>query len=247
MIEEKKGLFDLLDRKQAFVLGIVGAFLLICTIGFFILLAIMLTGANFGGSATAGSSGPKKFSACLDTNKYASTIDAQEQEGAQLGVQGTPALFINGYFIAGAYPYEAVKTVLDAVLAGKTPTWDTKTYGELTKVANMPSYTDAVWKGNPNAKVTLVEYADFECPYCVRFYTNTMKQLLADYGNQVRFTFRNYPLSFHTNAKPAAEAYECAVEQGKGWEMYDKLFTLSGNNQLSIDNYKKTATELVLK
>lgn len=246
MEEQKKGLFDLLDRKQAFILGIVGAFLVICSVGFFILLAIMLSGGSFGnGSTTTASSGPKKFSACLDTNKYASVIEAQEQEGAQLGVQGTPATFINGYLIGGAYPFEAVKTVVDALLADKVPQWDTKTYGELTKV-NMPNLTDAVWKGKDNAKITIVEYADFECPYCVRFHS-TMKQVLDTYGDQIKFTFRHFPLSFHTNAKPAAQAYECAKEQGKGFEMYEKLFTLSGNGQLNIDSYKKTATELGLK
>jgi protein-disulfide isomerase len=244
MEEGKKGLFDLLDRKQAFILGVVGAFLLICTIGFFILLSLVLSGANLGGDGS-GFKAPKQFSSCLETHKYASTISAEQQEGEQLGVQGTPALFIDGYFIAGAYPYEAVKTVLDAVLAGKEPQWDTKLYGELKKVS-LPSLTDVVWKGDANAKVTLVEYADFECPYCVKF-NATMKQVFTNYGDKIRYTYRHFPLSFHANAQGAAEAYECAKEQGKAYEMYDKLFALSGNSQLGLENYKKAAAELKLK
>lgn len=246
-MEEQKNFFDLLNKKQALIMGVVGGILILCTIGFFILLALVL---NRGVSAPNGSKtdttlAPEKFSQCLDSGKYASVIQADEQLGVSLGVQGTPATFINGYLISGAYPYEAVKSVIDALLAGKIPTWDTAQYGELAKV-DMPDLGAVDWKGDESAKVTVVEFADFECPYCVRF-NSTMKQVFANYGDKIRYTFKHFPLSFHQNAQKAAEAYECAKEQGKAYEMYDKLFTLSGSSQLSVDNYKKAASELGLK
>lgn len=252
MEQEKKSFFELLSKTQAFVLGTVGAFLVLCTIGFFLLLAVMLSGDKvfIGSSETNGDDGfvgPKKFSECLDSGKMAAKVSADGQLGASLGVQGTPALFVNGYFIAGAYPYEAIKIVLDAVLAGQTPKWDEANYGKLEKV-NMPELKDAIWKGNKSAKVSLVEFSDFECPYCSKF-APTIDKVLADYADKVKFTYYNFPLSFHANAQKAAEAFECAKEQDEelGWEMHDKLFELSAQSKLNVENGKKAASELGLK
>ena len=74
-----------------------------------------------------------------------------------------------------------------------------------------------------------------------------MDQVLKDYGDKIKFTYRHFPLSFHASAQKAAEAYECAKDQGKGWEMYDKLFTLSGKSQLNIDTINVAAKEIKLK
>lgn len=98
-------------------------------------------------------------------------------------------------------------------------------------------------KGDKNAKVTLVEYSDFECSYCSRHQT-TIDQIMNDYKGKVRLVYRHFPLSFHENAQKAAEASECASEQGKFWEMHDKLF--ANQSDLSVDNYKKWAKELGL-
>ncbi len=77
--------------------------------------------------------------------------------------------------------------------------------------------------GPDDAKVVVVEYSDFECPYCGRAATalNTLKE---KYGDKVRFVFRQFPLSFHKNAMPAAEASLEALSQGKFWELHDLLF-----------------------
>lgn len=247
MDEQKKGLFELLDRKQAFIFGIVEGILVLCTIGFFILLGITLSGGvSVGGSKTGDSfNAPKKFSECLDTGKTASLVSADQSLGVSLGVQGTPATFINGYLVSGNYPYEAVKGVVDALLAGKVPTWNVEQYGELTKT-EMPELSDAIWKGGEDAKVTIIEFSDFECPYCAKF-TPTMDRILTEYGDKLKFTYRHFPLSFHPNAQKAAEAFECAKEQGKAFEMHDKLFELSSQSKLGVDNFKKAADELKLK
>lgn len=79
-------------------------------------------------------------------------------------------------------------------------------------------------RGAKNAQVVLVEYSDFQCPYCKRHYP-TMLQVMKDYGNKVAWVYRHFPLSFHQNAQISAEASECASEQGKFWEYADVLFT----------------------
>ncbi len=94
--------------------------------------------------------------------------------------------------------------------------------------------------GNNDAKVTVVEYADFRCPYCERFYTQSEKSLIADYVNtgNVRFVFRNFAF-LGTQSTWASEAAECANEQGKYWEYYNWLF---GNQAPESDlNYYSKA------
>ncbi|HUS83145.1 MAG TPA: thioredoxin domain-containing protein [Dehalococcoidia bacterium] len=85
---------------------------------------------------------------------------------------------------------------------------------------------DAPTKGPKDAKVTIVEFSDFQCPYCARFVTQTMPQILSTYGDKVLFAFRNYPLppEMHPYAQKAAEASECANDQGAFWQYHDLLF-----------------------
>lgn len=81
-------------------------------------------------------------------------------------------------------------------------------------------------RGDADAPVTIVEWSDFECPFCARFYEQTLPSLEEEYikTGKVKLVYRDFPLSFHTNAQKAAEAAECAGEQGKYWEMHDLLF-----------------------
>jgi len=81
--------------------------------------------------------------------------------------------------------------------------------------------------GNANAPVTIVEFSDFECPFCGRV-VETLKKIESTYGDKVRLVFRDYPLGIHRTAKRAAEASHCAEDQGKFWEMHDKLFSKNG-------------------
>jgi protein-disulfide isomerase len=99
-------------------------------------------------------------------------------------------------------------------------------------------------RGNKNAKVTLVVFSDFQCPYCEKF-NPTVDQVLKDYKDKVRVVFKHYPLTtMHPQAQKAAEASECAGEQSKFWEMHDKLF--ANQSTLSVDNFKAWAKELKL-
>lgn len=80
--------------------------------------------------------------------------------------------------------------------------------------------------GNKDAKITIVEFSDFQCPFCRSFWSGTLPQIKRDYidTGKARFVYKHYPLDFHPGAKPAAEGTECASDQGKFWEMHDKIF-----------------------
>lgn len=79
-------------------------------------------------------------------------------------------------------------------------------------------------KGPESAKVTIVEFSEFECPYCQKYVLDTYFQIQKDYDDKIRYVFRNYPLPFHTKAQITSEAAWCAADQGKFWEYHDKLF-----------------------
>ena len=96
-------------------------------------------------------------------------------------------------------------------------------------------------KGPAAAPVTIVEFSDFQCPFCSRI-TPTLEQVVSKYGNKVRLVFRQYPLPMHPNAAKAAEASLCANEQGKFWEMHDAMFKDQGG--LAVDGLKSKAAAI---
>jgi protein-disulfide isomerase len=93
------------------------------------------------------------------------------------------------------------------------------------------------------AKVVLVEYSDFECPFCERHHP-TMQQAVDEFGDDVAWVYRHFPLSFHPEARPAALASECAAEQGKFWEFGDEMF--ENQSKLGDDFYAEVAADLGL-
>ena len=111
----------------------------------------------------------------------------------------------------------------------------------------VPALTDADYvRGNAKAKVVLMEYSDFECPFCGRFHPTT-NQVLSEYGDKVAIAFRHYPLSFHPNAQKAAEASECVGKQ-KGsdgfWAFADAIFAVTQTeNKLSPEAITAAATK----
>jgi len=97
--------------------------------------------------------------------------------------------------------------------------------------------------GNKNAPVTIVEFSDFQCPFCSRFYS-AIKDVLAAYPNQVRVIVKNFPLPFHPNARPAAKLAMAANEQGKFQGMMEAL--LNNGGDVSDDKIKEYAKSLNL-
>ncbi len=121
--------------------------------------------------------------------------------------------------------------------------------GDVTKVRPVDPNTDHI-KGDKNAKVFLIEYSDFECPFCKRFHPTT-QQVLDHYKGKVALVYRHYPLNFHANAEKEAEATECANEQGGNdafWKYADKIFerTTSNGTGFALDKLVPLAKEIGL-
>ncbi|HEY6347779.1 MAG TPA: thioredoxin domain-containing protein [Candidatus Angelobacter sp.] len=103
---------------------------------------------------------------------------------------------------------------------------------------------DSRAKGPANAPVTIVEFAEFQCPFCGNSVA-TLKHLEGKYGNRIRLVFRDFPLvGFHQDASKSAEAASCANDQGKFWEMYDKLF--ENQSRLKMSFLKQYASDIGL-
>ena len=99
-------------------------------------------------------------------------------------------------------------------------------------------------RGSLDGIVTIVEFSDFQCPFCFRFHP-TLQQILRDYPTQVAWAYRHFPLdSIHSQARPAAEASECAAEQNKFWEFADRLF--ENQSKLGESFYSELASQLGL-
>jgi protein-disulfide isomerase len=139
--------------------------------------------------------------------------------GATLALGG----LIVGYVIANGMNGVAVNipnapqppTAVDNTVPVPEPTNDTPA-----------DVDDDAFIGQADAPVTIIEFTDFQCPFCGRHYEQTYSQIKANYidTGKVKYVSRDFPLSFHPFAQKAAEASECANAQGKFWEMHDKLF-----------------------
>ncbi len=132
--------------------------------------------------------------------------------------------------------------------AGGSNTGEGNTQVENNKEVKITKRDSAAIIGS--GKVELVEFSDFQCPFCQRFYNDAYKQIKAKYidTNKVKFTYRHYPLSFHQNAQKSAEASECANDQGKFFEYHDVLFENSDadGTGLNTADLKKYAVNLGL-
>ncbi|MGM0558608.1 MAG: DsbA family protein [Myxococcota bacterium] len=130
-----------------------------------------------------------------------------------------------------------------AAAAAEKPTPKKPKPAEKVDEANL-KIGDAPVKGPANAPVTIVEFSDFECPYCKRG-TDNLEEAVSKFDGKVKIAFKHYPLPFHKAAKPAAKAAMAAGEQGKFWEMHDLLF--DNQKQLKQDGlYEKLAKQLGL-
>lgn len=154
------------------------------------------------------------------------------------------ATFLGGYAIgtlsggSDSLSADEIKEIISAVEA-KTPALQpaqAPTQPSAPPVIHVSLDDDPI-KGNPDAPVTVVEFSDFQCPFCSRFYTQTLPALEENYidTGKIKFVYRDLPLdNLHPNARPAHIAAECADEQGKFWEYHDILFSNQGEwNRLS--------------
>lgn len=148
------------------------------------------------------------------------------------------AIVIAGALIAGAVYLGTSKSAPTTVGNNQQPQQVAQQTGDLDQMAKI-SASDHI-RGNPNAPVKIVEYSDFECPFCKRFH-DTMKQVTAEYGDKVAWVYRQFPLDqLHpVKARKEAVAAECAAELGGNdafWKYADRFFELTpSNNQTDID------------
>jgi protein-disulfide isomerase len=203
----------------------------------------------------AGVKDAEKFRAALTRHEWASGIDKDTAEAKDLGANGTPTFFVNGLPLLGALPFPTFQVLINEQLgiaqakiaAGTTPE---RLYIDLVKdnraklAANPPKVDDdddedkaeakAIYKvpvgaspvrGSRDALVTIVEFADYECPFCIRV-EPTLRELETEFGDKLRIVYKDLPLSFHPRAEPAAEAaLEVRAEKGDVafWQMHDAL------------------------
>ncbi|MBI4697556.1 MAG: thioredoxin domain-containing protein [Nitrospirae bacterium] len=113
---------------------------------------------------------------------------------------------------------------------------------DFNKVYNIPIGNSPV-NGNKKAPVTIVEFSDFQCPYCAQLQP-TLKEVLIAYPKDVRLVFKQYPLPFHAQARNASKASLAAGEQGKFWEMHDLIF--ENFSQLGEDKFRELAGKIGL-
>ena len=203
--------------------------------------------------------------------RYDQQIQADQAEAAKYGARGTPAFFINGRPLSGAQPFDAFQKVIDeeigvaekALRAGAKPEslyatliQNAKDGAAAPEAPKPPPFQlpdpkivykvptgNSPQKGPAGAKVTIIEFSDFQCPFCSRV-VPTIKKLHETYPNDVRVIFKHNPLSFHEDANLAAQATIAAEEQGKFWEMHDKLF--ENQRALKRPDLEKYAAEIGL-
>lgn len=154
------------------------------------------------------------------------------------------SILLAGIIIAGAIIF--INKPQGETVAGKKGLAASGKAIDPVKDMNLLADDDPVL-GSPDAKLTIVEFGDFQCPFCQRFFQTTEQQVIENYikTGKAKLIYRDFPLSsIHAEAQKSAEASECADEQGKFWAYHDLLY--NRQDKLSLNNYKKWATELSL-
>lgn len=142
------------------------------------------------------------------------------------------AAFLGGYVVGGetAEPKEII--IRETVQNFQTRQTTQEQFGP--QIIRNISIDDDPMKGDPNASITIIEFSDFQCPFCAKFHQSTLSQIEQNYisTGKVNFVYRDFPIqSIHRNAVTAALASECADDQGKFWEMHDMIFKNQKNWQ----------------
>ena len=192
-------------------------------------------------------------------------IDAGLAAGQEAGVTGTPSFFFVGadgvsYPLVGAQPYDQFALYIDSMLAGEKPPvpeeqqqaqgdqqipfWATAE--GWVPDPERPGFNMAgdEYRGNTDAKVTVIEFSDFQCPFCKQHVEETQPALDKEFVDtgKVMWVFKHFPLSIHPQAPAAGAAAECAADQGKFWEMHEALF--ANQDKWTVDDPNPAFEEL---
>jgi protein-disulfide isomerase len=194
----------------------------------------------------------------MKNHKYKAQIDADNDLADDMQASGTPHFFVDGRRLVGAQPAEKFQAIIDeeipkaqGLLAkGMKPgevydalIKDGKGAPEVEK-KNIPVPANAPARGNLSAKVTVVEFSDFQCPFCKRA-EDSVNEVMKNYGDKIKFVWRNMPLPMHPDAPLAAQASMEAFKQ-KGsdgfWKMHDLLYANQPSQQKQ-DGLKREALD----
>ena len=174
-----------------------------------------------------------EFTPCVIDAAFADAVEANAQEALALGAQSTPSFFINGFPLRGAQPLEIFTLAVGAAAQGDDVIAELYVPRPTPTPAPAPPIEvgDAPTLGDPNAPITIVEFSDFQCPFCYRHTTETLPLLLENYiaTGQVYYVYKQFAPnlvnpSFHPQSASASLAALCAQEQDAFWEMHELLF-----------------------
>lgn len=163
----------------------------------------------------------ERFSKALEDHRYRPVIERDLLEARGFGVTAAPTLFINGRRLVGARSLAELTAITQEALglatASASPP-ETKPQLQVSlDLSGSPT------RGQENAPITIIEFSDYQCPFCARS-VGTVKQVMDAYPDKVRWVFKNFPLPIHPDAPLAHKAAIAAGEQGKYWEMHDLIF-----------------------
>jgi protein-disulfide isomerase len=205
------------------------------------------------------------FTEYLDSNRGEEIIQEDQALATRVNARGTPHFFVNGRRIRGAQPVDAFREVIDSELAlarqmleqgvarsdiynrlmagaAERAVAEQERPAEPTNV-EPPPVGNSPTLGPDNAPVTVFIFSEFECPFCGRVQP-ALEQIREEYGDQVRFVFKSFPLPFHSNANLASQAALAAGEQNRFWEYHDILF--QNQRALSRSDLERYAEQLNL-
>jgi protein-disulfide isomerase len=165
------------------------------------------------------------FSGVLEDHRFRDRILHEMTEARGFGVTRAPTFFINGWKLVGPRPLAMFRQIIDRELgitqtAREAPSGSP---GDSPEGRVEVPLGNAPVRGSAGAPITLVEYSDFQCPFCARA-TPTIRRLTEEYDGRVRWVFKHFPLPIHPDAPLAHEVSLAAGEQGKFWEMHDLIF-----------------------
>jgi len=196
------------------------------------------------------------FSGTISSNQAMSLAEDKVNElvySQGLTAESTEIIFENGiYIVTMEIGQGELKQSANVYLTKDGKLLIVGTVYEINDSQNVPSRTEfeldgsELSIGDPTAPVIVIEFSDFQCPFCARFYDSTVKDLKTNYidTGKVYFVYKHFPLSFHSSAQIASEATECANEQGVWYEYHEKIFN-SQNNDFGVSELKQWAIGIV--
>lgn len=185
-----------------------------------------------------------RFVEALDQHRFRPAIDRDIREAKALGVVATPTFFINGKKLTGARDLAAFKTAIEQALGMVPEENDPEERGEPPVMVQEVRTDGSPVRGAAEGPITIIEFSDFECPFCARVLP-TLADLMKAYPDEIRWVFKHFPLDFHAKAPLAHEAALAASEQGKFWEMHDRIF--SNQSAMGREDLIRAAREIGLE